>query len=76
MACSCIVCRYHVFHITQDDGRYEIWSHSQDAYHALARHLERTGKSVATVPIGEYRHDITQEELAELYYTYCEGGTP
>jgi hypothetical protein len=77
MACSCIVCRYHVFHITEDNGRYEIWSHSQSACYALARHLGHTGKSVATVPISKYRHDITQDELAELYYTYCgKGGTP
>jgi hypothetical protein len=75
MACSCIVCRYHIFHITEDNGGYEIWSHSQDAYYALARYIERTGKSIATVPISEYRHDITQEELAELYYTYAKGGT-
>jgi hypothetical protein len=77
MACSCIVCRYHIFHITEDDGMYEIWSHSQNACNALALYEERTGKPVATVPISEYRHDITQEELAKLYYRYCnKGGTP
>lgn len=64
--CECIICRYYVFHVTPQG---EIFAHSQGAWD-YARLHGKTDFSV-TVPITEYRHDLTREQAKAIYTKYA-----
>lgn len=77
-SCLCPICRYHVFHIIRwrrEDGvKYQVLSHSQSDANTLANWVNNgklTWDDVATyIPISEFQHGITQEELAVLFEKY------